>query len=1778
MSMELEMEFDLGSLTWVKAELDNALQAAKKTLADWNGSDTTPLKSAAAHLHQVYGALQIVDLRGLSLLTAETERLISTMADKAELRDDKTTEIALRAINAIQSYLDGLMGGAPHVEMKLAPIYQEVMLRRGGDSPAPSELFYPDTQVRAPRAEPELPMDDASRARAIRKARSQYQKGLLQFLRDKEQTAGLMLMDQAVRAVERLAPGPSQYTFWWTAAGLMELLRRNGAPSDFWLKRLCGRIDLQMRRLMEGSRQLAERLFRDVLYYVAQDSAPSGRVAEARDLFQLERYLPPQAGNGLAEAHLPHLSNLQDSLASAKDHWMRYCAGRAESLEPFQSAALALFESSTRLPNGALQSLARIMQAVAKRLPGAADATQNEALQLEMATGLLLTQNAADHFEHLGPEFDRQSDTQAMRLQAAIDPMFDTSRIPRVDLLDEFSHAAQEKLVLAQVTQEIQANLNQAEDILDKFFRDATQRGSLPMVPTLMKQIVGALNILQLEVAAELVNEATRRVAYFAESDAQIAPEDLDWVAEALSYLGLYIEALRYGRDDSKALRTLLDRPMASGPQEATVETQLRGEAEQIKESARQWADQGAQPQGRAALKADLIQLARDADLVADSDLRDQADAAVQALETATTPEQIRQALENITPAISSPAQAPSADALRLAAASDDAIDRDILFTYIEEAQDVLGNIAIQISRLHVSPYDSEAFTSIRRGFHTLKGSGRMVGLTDLAELAWEVEQTLNQWLRDERAPSNEMLQFIDDTANAFQVWIMELEQQGQVRVEGGHLVQVARSLRDQGKPAEAAPPKPEAGTRAENATVAGSTATAPTTDDTVTIGKHILSAELFRIFSDEAGQRLADMGSALGILGHNLHPGAWETFIRSAHTLAGIARTTGFTPLADAGHAVETWASEWPDKTQPLAEVATGTLEAVTGHLAACVHGILEHRFPQPMPIIDTLLASLVADEVVTEAGTEEALPTVISAPEAPPPEASDDAVPATTVTPPEVTTTSIKQPPTPAPVPVAVTTSPTPTPVSPVAQTTQDDLDSQLLPIFLEEATTLLPQIGTALRTWRSDPDDAQPRDALKRSLHTLKGSARMAGAMTLGEDVHGLESEIIDLGSAAADAALLDTLEAAYDRIADEIQRYKGGTAAAPAPATAESLPTTAPPMSTRPEREAAARMDDELRLRQSLRQKSDILDTLLNEAGEVSIARARIENVLSGYKQSAQELSSNVDRLRSQLREMEIQAETQMRSRLSQMEDESQFDPLEFDRFSRLQELTRLLAESVNDVSTVQDNLLSGLTEADSALIQQSRMTRTLQQQLMHIRMVPMNNLAERLHRVVRQAAKETGRRAQLEIDGGQTEIDRTVLDKIAAPLEHLVRNAVAHGIENPQIRAAAGKPEYGEVRLSARQVGNEIVLELSDDGIGIDHAAVRARAVSHGWLEADAEASDEQLEALLFRSGFSTAEEVTELAGRGVGLDVVRSEIADIGGRVRLMTSPGAGARFTIHLPLTLALSQVVLTRAGGVTYALPANIIALVREVRPEQMVALHEAGEVTLDDEIFPLRTLAELVGRSAQAGEGRYRTILLLRSGEQRLAIRVDAMEGNFEAVVKNIGPQLARIAGVSGATVLGDGRVALIINPFQLAERAPRREIEVEEQEKTLAPLVLVVDDSLTVRKITTRFLLREGFRVATARDGVEALEALEDEMPVIMLLDIEMPRMDGFEVARHVRASGVTRDLPIIMITSRTADKHRSHARELGVNAYMGKPYQEEELLEEINRLVGLAIAG
>jgi chemosensory pili system protein ChpA (sensor histidine kinase/response regulator) len=416
-----------------------------------------------------------------------------------------------------------------------------------------------------------------------------------------------------------------------------------------------------------------------------------------------------------------------------------------------------------------------------------------------------------------------------------------------------------------------------------------------------------------------------------------------------------------------------------------------------------------------------------------------------------------------------------------------------------------------------------------------------------------------------------------------------------------------------------------------------------------------------------------------------------------------------------------------------------------------------------------------------------------------------------------------------------------------------------------------------------------------------------------------------------------------------------------------------------------------------------------------------------------------------------------------------------------------------------------------------------------------------------------------------------ELDRSVLERIGAPLEHMLRNALAHGLEMPEARAAAGKPHAGRITVSLRQEANEIALTVSDDGAGLDLDGLRRRAQERGLLPPEALASDAEAAQLIFVSGLSTADQVTELAGRGVGMDVVKSEIGAIGGRVEIATARGQGTTFTVYLPLTLAVTQAVLVRAGSAACAVPAAMVEQVLRLKGDTMAARFAGGAIEFQDRGYPLYDLARLQGGAAEAIAPGYHSVLLLRGGAQRIALHVDELLANQEIVVKAIGPQLARVPGVSGATVLADGRIALIVNPVQLVQRArgtPLREMTQPALAASAAPLIMVVDDSLTVRKITGRLLEREGYRVLAAKDGLDALEMMRDVLPAVMLVDIEMPRMDGFDLTRTVRGDPRTRDIPIIMISSRTAGKHRDQAMQLGVNAFLGKPYPEVELLQHI----------
>ena len=742
------------------------------------------------------------------------------------------------------------------------------------------------------------------------------------------------------------------------------------------------------------------------------------------------------------------------------------------------------------------------------------------------------------------------------------------------------------------------------------------------------------------------------------------------------------------------------------------------------------------------------------------------------------------------------------------------------------------------------------------------------------------------------------------------------------------------------------------------------------------------------------------------------------------------------------------------------------------------------------------------------------------------------------------------------------------------------QDELDPDLLPVFLEEATDMLPAIGAALRQWQANPADVAPAQQLLRLLHTVKGSARMAGAMRLGQHSHEIESQIENMVHAGTTtAAAFDEVLANYDHavlLFDQLQNPAAASVAAQphaAAGAATAASASAGPAAAAAEAGAAAGP-----ARATLvRVRADILDRLVNQAGEVSITRSKLETQVGSLKTALTDFSDNLARLSRQLREVEMQAESQIASRMS-VSSEREFDPLEFDRFTRLQELTRMMAESVNDVASFHDSLSRTVDAASADLVSQGRMTRDLQRDLMRVRLVPFASLSERLFRVARQSAKELDKRVNLDIRGSAVEIDRSVLEQMAAPFEHLLRNAIVHGIESRERRGAAGKAETGELLMQVSQQGNEVVIDISDDGAGLDLSKIRAKATRVGLVADGAALSDAEAAELIFEPGFSTADTLSELAGRGVGMDVVRSQAQALGGRVAIASDAGKGARFTIHLPLTLAVTQVVLTASAGKTYALPSILVEQVLQMKESALLAAHETGVVPFQGQQLAFHYLPVLLGDGgARPLAQRSSPVLILKSGQDRLAVQVDEVVGNREVVIKNIGPQLSRMIGIAGATVLGSGDIVLILNPVALSlHGAGRSHSTIEFVEPAPAPreaVIMVVDDSLTVRKVTQRLLEREGYRVILAKDGVDALEHLQETIPDLMLVDIEMPRMDGFDLTRNIRGNDSTARVPIIMITSRTADKHRNVALGLGVNAYFGKPFQEDMLLAAIAGLLG-----
>ncbi len=931
------------------------------------------------------------------------------------------------------------------------------------------------------------------------------------------------------------------------------------------------------------------------------------------------------------------------------------------------------------------------------------------------------------------------------------------------------------------------------------------------------------------------------------------------------------------------------------------------------------------------------------------------------------------------------------------------------------------------------------------------------------------------------------------------------------------------------------------------------------------------IDPELREIFLEEAQELLEQLDAGLGDL--TLQPEHLDIsgrLQRTLHTLKGSARLAGIESVGNLAHALETLLSGLAESrkvAEPrLLDLAQQALDTLSGQVDAV-------RDQAPLSRAESLVESLESFRSEVEQTPSVELEEETEADE-------------------EILLSEEKAEPLSA--------------------------DEELAEIFLEEAQELLDQLDTRLREWEQGAEESASPQEVKRLLHTLKGSARLAGITSIGDLSHSLETLLEDMTpeQLRAHASLLPLAQRAADRLLTQTEEVRQGGPVHHAAALIAELEyvhaelqsdetepgadvskaaSVEPAPVELPEQEGELPVIRRQVVSEQVRVRSDLLNRLINNAGEISIYRARLEQQNTALGFNLGELEQTVSRLHDQLRQMDIETEAQIlyryeREHEDERMEEADFDPLELDRFSTIQQLSRSLIETVNDLVSIRNLLDDQQKESETLLLQHSRISNDLQDGLLRTRMVPFSQLVPRLHRLVRQTASTLGKRAVLEVVGAEGEMDRSILDRMLAPIEHILRNAVSHGIEAPAKRREDGKSETGKVSIYLSREGNDVVITVSDDGAGLNLAAIRSKAEQIGLLEKGAKVDDDDIMQLVLEPGFSTVKQVTQISGRGVGTDVVVSEVKQLGGSLDIDSQPGRGTSFSIRLPFTLAISDALLVAMGDDMYAVPhPNMEGLVR-ISGDELARCYSGEQPYFQyaGHNYQVRYLGNLLGSGApQLQEGRkWYPLLLVRSGEHRVAIQVDQVLGTRQIVVKSVGAQISTVRWISGGTILADGRVALILDVSALvrvhmvhAASAAADSTMVEFKEEDIKPVqVMVVDDSITVRKVTSRLLKRHNMEVITAKDGVDAVAQMRDMRPDVMLLDIEMPRMDGYEVARHMRSSDELKDIPIIMITSRSGEKHRNLALSLGVSRYLGKPYQEGDLLDNIYAVLAEAEAG
>jgi len=1955
--MKAEGTVQYNSLSWVKKQLDAVLHDAQTSLSDYieDSENTSALEQCIEHLRLVYGTLQMVEVYGAAMLAEEMELTARAQLEGQIDKPEDVYDVLMRAMLQLPDYLEGLQAGNQDAPITLMPLMNDMRAARKEKLLSESVLFLPD--VNAVDIE-ELSLDVAAiesgkLADEAKRLRTHYQLGLLDLLRNNKQSAGIKRMRAVIESLQKVTADAAVKRFWMVISSLLEAVSDDETlENNIAVKGLFGAVDRQIKLLIdigedEFINQFSQELLKNILYYVGTCQSTGPRVSKVKHAYKLDELLVDESSAAGLSASMGGINaelfdtvsqGIREDLATVKDTLEIFMQSSDKDVEQLASAVTQIEkigDTYGMLGFGAIrQRVLDQRDEMEKIIKGESEVSEETVM--EIASTLLDAETKLDDY--------------IAGKSGLVDEEDEEGRIVPT---------SEYRKVLATVVEEGQKNFVEAKEAILVYAAGNSDASHLAAVVQSLEEVRGAAMMLSAERVEQLIAGLKEyvNVALYTHRR-QLEASEQDTLADVVTSIEYYFEALSEGRPG-------VDQGLQAG--ERALDS--------LNEVVSQYADVVA-----PVVEEDLVEADEDIEAIADTEESVDVGQVLEVeapdeLDVAAKPEAA------VTKSIISAIVPDQHEEYEILA--DDA-DEEIVEIFIEEAVEVLGTLHEHMPKWKEDTDDEESLTTVRRSFHTLKGSGRLIGAALIGEFSWKIESLLNRIIENKAEITDELFLLMDEVLAVLPQLIEQLRGNREPIPNIYQLMAFADALAegraldsleikevddsaveeispiDSGNELNAAeeiPIEPEdeidlgieevfevsadissedemlldaiSGDEAEEITLdvpvdsdevleisadisddeemlldAMNEAEEEITLEVLADGDEVLE-ESVDISSEDAlldGLEAISLsveedevdadGDAIEIIGvddeaislEDLSPDeddfvveidesgaldeieevsglqmdpmlfqiyydescghlqsikdmfakhesgiqrleANKDLVRALHTLFGSARTAEIEAIGEISGATEKYVLAREDAEDLLIpDDVVGIIAEVVRNVEAMLAELKAGKMPKSNKHLLETINKAVQDELQSQ--LQQSSPSHELVEGVSPPKESE-----------------VKQ---------AVAAE---LPEEKEVLYTYGDVDDDLIDIFLEEAEELLEDCEGALTKLHENEEDTLSITELQRHMHTLKGGARMATLVPVGDLTHELESMVITLAENKIETskAFFDVLHESLDTLStllgdvkqrkalkspsDLIERIKaimrGETIEQRTverfdvevedlqaeEVEDEQLPDEPvsvvvveqePPVSIEdpvlesrkpaetPKRRKADAEEEKPHWgeratdtnykdsQEQIRVRADLLNNLVNYAGEVNIHHARMGKQMTDIGFNLKELNQTVIRLKEQLRKLEIETEIQIRSSYEKESDDfdENFDPLEMDRYSTLSQLAKSLNETASDVDSIKDILSEIVIDSETLLLQESRISTDLQEGLMRTRMVRFGGMSTRLRRIIRQTSRELGKEVNVEIVGEEQEVDRTILDRIVAPIEHMLRNAVAHGIEMPQDRQAAGKPETGSIKITVGRQGTDVIVKVDDDGAGINADAIRKKAIKQGLLEKDNELTDHDVLQFILKSGFSMAEEVTQVAGRGVGMDVVDSEIKQLGGVLEIDTERGKGTSFRVRLPLTLAINQALLVNAGEEVYAIPLASIEGVVRITGTELQGFYDSGELEYEfnNINYELKHLGFMLTGQQQnyADQGQLFPVLLVHVGDQHFALHVDDLLGRHEIVVKPVGVQISTVRGIAGATILADGRVVLILEMSALVvgeslfKEIVTEEV-VEEPEVDTEPTIMVVDDSITIRKVTARILERHGMKVMLATDGVDATGKLQEQIPDLMLLDIEMPRMDGFELATYMRNEERLKDIPIIMITSRTGSKHKERAKSIGVEQYLGKPYQEEELMKNINVLLDQA---